>query len=459
MESKYFESLYPSDARSEEIDKIIHYIREGNSCQLIGLPGVGRSNIFGLLAYNHAVRKRHFGDMQKHVHFVFMNFSEVRGRSLLDVNKFLFLSLGDSLKERKMTAEYETVNTMLRDSLQANDEFVLFQGLKHAIDFLAIEKKLTIVFLMDRFDEYIPILTTDFFTNLRVLRNRAKYRFSAVFSVNKPLEDTIEGMLLSDFYEFVADHHIFVRLHDQPMADFRLAYLEKVTGKKVEKKYVDEVYELTGGHGKTSGRSFEAILAAQPSHPELDSGSQTKDSIVSLQNDNLAEFLLSQKTIKKALHEIWKVLSPEEQRLLVSRQYKQESAEYLQQVGLLHDQNIGMPLFADFLEQELKEEITVKEPLMYDMETNTIRKGESVLSEQLTASEFKLLALLLKNPETIIDREQIVASVWQDAKSTAGVTDQAIDQLVFRLRKKIEDDPNNPAHIHTIKGRGIKFTP
>lgn len=445
MEPKYFESLCPADARSEEIEKMIHYIREGNSCQLLGLPGVGRSNIFALLAYNHAVRKKHFGDMQKHVHFVFVNFSEVRGRSLLDVNKFLFLSLADSLRERKMTAEYEAVNVMLRDSLQMNDEFVLFQGIKQAIDYLAIEKKLTIIFLMDRFDEYIPNLTVDFFTNLRVLRNRAKYRFSAVFSLNRPLEDTIEGMLLGDFYEFAVGHHVYVRLHDQVMADFRLAYLEKVTGKKVAKQYITAVYALTAGHGKTSGRSFEAILAG--------------DNKV----ENLTEFLLKQKTVHRSLQQIWKVFSPQEQKWLRAKNYQQcedvTISEYVEHIGLLQDHKIAMPLFVDYLEQEGKEAVSVKDAIIFDMETNTIRQGDTVISEQLTASEFRLLALLLKNPETIIGRDQIIAAVWQDAKSTAGVTDQAIDQLVFRLRKKIEADPNIPEHIHTIKGRGLKFTP
>ena len=43
-------------------------------------------------------------------------------------------------------------------------------------------------------------------------------------------------------------------------------------------------------------------------------------------------------------------------------------------------------------------------------------------------------------------------------KTTEGVTDQALDQLIFRLRKKIEDDPNNPEFIQTIKGRGLKFS-
>ncbi|HEX7042540.1 MAG TPA: helix-turn-helix domain-containing protein, partial [Patescibacteria group bacterium] len=60
--------------------------------------------------------------------------------------------------------------------------------------------------------------------------------------------------------------------------------------------------------------------------------------------------------------------------------------------------------------------------------------------------------------DSVVDREQIIQAVWTDSKTYAGVSDQAVDQLIFRLRKKIEDDPNNPTHIQTVKGRGIKFS-
>src|SRR5438128_1057145 len=83
----------------------------------------------------------------------------------------------------------------VKENLAMQDDLVLFQGLKHTIDYLAIDQQLTIVFLFDRFEDYVPTVTSEFFSNLRVLRNRAKYRFSAVFSLNKPLEDLVEPAL------------------------------------------------------------------------------------------------------------------------------------------------------------------------------------------------------------------------------------------------------------------------
>ena len=173
IENAHFESLYPDTSRFEEIEKILGYIKNGNSCQLIGLPGVGRSNLLGLLVYNTNVRIKHLSENQKWFHFVLCNFSEIRKKPLFEATKFIFLSLVDSLRERKMGKEYETLDKIFKESLVSNDELVLFQGLKRAIDFLSIEKELTVVFLFDRLEEYISMLETEFFANLRILRNRA----------------------------------------------------------------------------------------------------------------------------------------------------------------------------------------------------------------------------------------------------------------------------------------------
>jgi len=95
--------------------------------------------------------------------------------------------------------------------------------------------------------------------------------------------------------------------------------------------------------------------------------------------------------------------------------------------------------------------------IVFDQEKNEIKKGDSILSDLLTRYEFKLLKLFLENEDKILEREEIITKIWGDQASVAGVTDQALDQLIFRLRKKTEENPNEPKHIQTIKGRGFKL--
>ena len=232
MQSKHFDSLYPDTAREQEIQQIVTFIREGNSCQLIGLPGVGKSSVLGLLAHNHQIHLKHFPTTHSYIHFVHINFSEARKRPLVDVVKLLFLSLADSLRERQLQEEYEQVNSILKESLELQDELVISQGLKRAVDYLAIEKKLTLIFLFDRFEEFIPSVTPELFMHFRALRNRAKYRFSVVFSLTRPLEDTLDPSFLSDFYELIGGHYVYTRLYDPVSINFRTRYIEKMTGKQ-----------------------------------------------------------------------------------------------------------------------------------------------------------------------------------------------------------------------------------
>ena len=441
MEPEHFEALYPDTTRFKEIEKILQYVKEGNSCQLIGIPGVGRSNLLGLLAYNRTVRIRHLGENQKWFHFVLLNFSEIRNKPLLEATKFIFLGLLDSLRERQMNDEYKIVDKLFKESIKINDELVIFAGLKKTIDFLAIEKELTVVFLFDRFEEYVQMLTPDFFANLRVLRNRAKYRFSVVFATSRPVEEILEPTFFADFYEFMAGKIVYLSIYDKPGLDFRISYLEKITGKKIETKIIQEVFGLTGGHGNLTRHCLEAILAENQKNKE-----------------GLNEFLLKQKPVRSALFGIWNALNPHEQNILSLLNFEGSDISYLENIGLIKNGKLTILLLKEYIKDSWRIRSENTGQIIFDENLNQIKKGEVVFSDKLTSSEFKLLKFLILNAGKIIDREEIINTVWKNMQSTAGVTDQALDQLVFRLRKKIENDPNNPTHIQTVKGRGFKFT-
>ncbi len=442
MEPTHFESMYPENTRAPEIDKLLQFVKEGNSCQLIGIPGAGRSNVLGLLAYNKNVRLKHLGENQKWFHFVLLNFSEIRNKPLLEATKFIFLGLLDSLRERQMNKEYETVNKIFKESVVINDALVLFQGLKKTVDFLAIENELTIVFLFDRFEEYVSSLTPDFFANLRILRNRAKYRFSVVFAVSRPVEDVLEPAFFADFYEFMAGKTVYMSIYDKPGLDFRISYLEKITGKKIKSGVLEKVIFLSGGHGNLTRHCLEAVLAENQKV-----------------KGDLNEFLLKQKPVRSALFGIWNALNPYEQNKLSLLNFEGSDISYLENIGLIKNGKLTIPLLKDYIKESARIRSENTGQIVFDQNTNQIKKGEVVFSDKLTSSEFKLLKFLIATGGKVVDREEIINAVWGEMQSTAGVTDQALDQLIFRLRKKIENDPNVPKHIHAIKGRGFRFEP
>jgi len=74
---------------------------------------------------------------------------------------------------------------------------------------------------------------------------------------------------------------------------------------------------------------------------------------------------------------------------------------------------------------------------------------------QLTPTQGKLLRLLATNADNVCTLEQIVLYVW--GFSDVGDT-SLIKSHVYHLRKKIEQDPNNPRYILTVPGLGYTLT-
>jgi DNA-binding response OmpR family regulator len=72
----------------------------------------------------------------------------------------------------------------------------------------------------------------------------------------------------------------------------------------------------------------------------------------------------------------------------------------------------------------------------------------------LTAKEFDLLVFLAKKPGRPYTREQILDNVW--GYGTSGY-DPVVTTYIARLRSKIEEDPDNPRYIQTVRGVGYKF--
>ena len=72
----------------------------------------------------------------------------------------------------------------------------------------------------------------------------------------------------------------------------------------------------------------------------------------------------------------------------------------------------------------------------------------------LKAMECKLLVYLAQNPGRVITKEELFRQVWGDLITS----DNTLNVHIRHLRMKIENDPKNPAYIHTVWGVGYRFT-
>lgn len=72
----------------------------------------------------------------------------------------------------------------------------------------------------------------------------------------------------------------------------------------------------------------------------------------------------------------------------------------------------------------------------------------------LSALEYRLLLVFLNNRGAVLSRAQLLASIWDIAGEF--VNDNTLTVYIKRLREKIEDDPQNPTIIKTVRGLGYK---
>ena len=73
----------------------------------------------------------------------------------------------------------------------------------------------------------------------------------------------------------------------------------------------------------------------------------------------------------------------------------------------------------------------------------------------LTSMEYKILLILVTNPNVVFTREKILADIWDVNEEY--VNDNTLTVYIKRLREKIEDDPNHPTIILTVRGVGYKI--
>ncbi len=82
---------------------------------------------------------------------------------------------------------------------------------------------------------------------------------------------------------------------------------------------------------------------------------------------------------------------------------------------------------------------------------STLKNGVSV---ELTAKEFDLVELLIRNPNRVYSRENLLDIIWGDDYRSDIRT---VDVHIRRIREKLERDPANPEHILTKWGVGYYF--
>lgn len=94
--------------------------------------------------------------------------------------------------------------------------------------------------------------------------------------------------------------------------------------------------------------------------------------------------------------------------------------------------------------------------LKLDKRSRRIWLDGQEIKPPLSAAQFTLLEMLYRSEGLVVSREQLVSSVW-GKEEAYGVSDQALDALVRRLRDRLKEIDAQHDYVVTVRGHGLRL--
>jgi DNA-binding winged helix-turn-helix (wHTH) protein len=94
--------------------------------------------------------------------------------------------------------------------------------------------------------------------------------------------------------------------------------------------------------------------------------------------------------------------------------------------------------------------------LLMDKKSRQVWVNQQQVAPPLSAQQFKLLLILYENQGQVISRSDLVSTVWGEDQ-IAGVSDQALDALIRRLRDRLASLDPTHQYIDSVRGHGVRL--
>lgn len=448
MPPTYKEASFPVGYREAEVRSIMKALYRRRSIAIMGLAGMGKSNLLRFIISHPQARARYLRERANDYAFVHVDcaaLAESDEGEILD--ELAFQLRRDIVRSRDgiSAGAVQTPNTSLN----------LRRALREHI--LTIPSELNLVIALDYFDEAAARLDSAFFNYLFHLRNsRPKGNLSYVFATRRPMGH------LGELQELLDDGCTVGPLtHGDALDSIRRD--EARLGCTFTPAQRERLIACTGGHPGFLKNASELLC----------SGRVDTD----LPEEALVRQLLESKKVENLCQELWDDLTPSEQHILINvsrgiapspsatSAIRVDVADLERNGVLVRGKQAGVKLFcllfesfAHSLEFAIAEavRITAVFPNQARIETST-----SVETVTLSPKLFALLFTLAEAEGEVLTTDELISRVY--GNEALGVSDAALSQLVKRLRRAL--DPlarrmtNDPAHtcVETIRGTGYRL--
>ena len=428
--------------RSREIDNIFLHLRAGNSCNVIGIGSVGKSNLLRFLQQADVRRAKLGAEWDKYL-FVYIDANKLLERSEWGLWELMLHQILVELSNGEIKPmEYQEIDDLHQRSTAPATRHIALRYLDRAIGLICKNLNLKLVFLFDEFDDLYQTLSSQAFDALRALRDENKYSLMYIVTSRRELNQLRkEEEHREAFEELIIPNTIWLSAYSKADARYTLHRLATRHGIKLSEQQINNILKVTGGHPGLIRTAFPLMS----------------------ERSKLTESLLTNKNIREECQRIWESLTKDEQKalaLLVSNSHVQITEGIfgqLRQKGLLGGEWAeSNEMFSSIFSMYIRNEKPVNDNrIKIDHQQHKIWVDDQEI-QNISGLEYTLLAYLEERRGQVCSRKQIAQHLYPNDKLT-GISANAIDSIIKRLRKQIEPDPRKPRFISTVHGVGFRL--
>ncbi|MEM7031768.1 MAG: winged helix-turn-helix domain-containing protein [Chloroflexota bacterium] len=462
---------YRAAYREKEIKIIANWLLTGESGSVVGLPGCGRSNLLGFLAYRPDILKAHLL-VGRTVIIAPVDLDNLPAYNLSTLYR-TFLRAFYDLRDR-FDAELQTTIVTLFERYQAERDPFLPQSGLHELFHQFQAHDVQIVLLLNRFDDFCEAASPHVVSALRGLRNKFRDTLSYLVGMRQPVAYAYlpNSAALDEVYELFDTYVCWVGAMTELDARQLLIQVTPPTITPLTEEEIQHMLSISG--------CFPALLRVM-CHWWM---STTNLPALELWLDHL----LKDRAIQHRLTRIWRSLTQEEQ-LALSKLAELQSQAFQRKTGTTkrgtqwqlltkqHDyalQMLSLKGLCSYTDEQWQIDSqlivqfvqTLERPglgrIWLDEATAEIYQGQSPVPD-LTTLERTLLAFLISHPRTRHTKSDLIYHVWTD-ELYEQTSEHSLYQIIMNLRKKIEPDPTQACYLVTWRARrpeegGYQFFP
>jgi DNA-binding winged helix-turn-helix (wHTH) protein len=428
--------------RATEARQVMGWIKAGQSGSLIGLRGAGKSNFLRFLLHED-VRQHYLGQAYTDFLFVLSDLLllaectewAVYALILERLRQFCLWSVDQQAAEEMALPPKKIAR--IRDPLIAQ------RAVERCVNILCEPPTRHLVLLFDEFDAVFRELDPSLFRCLRAIRDDHKEQISYVIVVNDLTCLRCDAPEMEHFCRLVSRNVCGLGPYSAVDARQMVYHLASQRSVELSERDVVCLLELSGGHAGL----LKTILS-------LLWGTYQGASL-----EQLTPCLKDEPAVQSECRKVWGSLSEDEQAALCAladgAQIDPPMLRRLKLRGLVRgdqsEASLFSPLFADFACQQtpplMKTTVVTRSPRIVQIAGRRI--------EGLTELEFELLFYLYQHQGEVCTKDDLIENVYRQRydRMAGGVSDEALQALVSRLRAKVEP----PRYITTARGEGYRF--